>query len=800
MIISSYFVIAFRQLKNQSISTIINIVGLALALSCATVFYHIIAHELSFDRWHEKSDRLYMVAIEKNTGKWRSEIHYPAAEMLRHDFPDFEMITRTHGPHEYKISIEKDNGERDHFNEPLILFADSYFPKLFDFTILTSFNYNILDQHGYVILTESFAQKYFAENDPIGKFIYIRDSIPIQVAGIMANPPRNTCFHFNMLISAPTFDKLQEDPKKTDDWLFASGASVFASLKPNDTPEKYKNRLEEFTWRHAAFYNGEYYYRLYPIKQFHTDTQFEGNFSYYTSPSELIWLPAVLAILILFIAGFNFINLTTAQNMLKAKEVGIRTVAGSTRWQLSIRFTIEIIIIIFIASLLSIILSQWLLSVVNEMFEIINYQLSLNVESILFIVALALLLITLTSIYPIILLLRLKPQEVLKSKLYAGRGHVNNAIRKALIVFQLSCSFLILISAMVISKQISTWENTDLKFRIKHILIINLPATSQEHHNHFKNRIARLTGVESVSISNDSPMGGRWGGARYSEESEEIPAGVLLIDYDFLDTYNLNLFAGNLDETNVNRKVIINRKLASALGFVRPEEALNEEITVDIAFREKFNANILAVMEDNINSPIENVSTPKIYILNYDAKGISYGLHVAINENSMGNQIESISKEFKSTFPDEVFEWEGIEEKIALNYLLESLIKKAVKFGAGAAMLIACIGLYGVISFMGMARKKEVGIRKVNGATKIDIIMLFAKEFMLLVILSFAMTAPIASYLMNNWLQQYPHRIGLHPIFFIHALLFIMLFTILSILQGIWQSARLNPAEILKTD
>jgi putative ABC transport system permease protein len=796
----SYFIIALRHIKKQIHFTVINIVGLALAISCATAFYHIIAHELSFDRWHEKSDQLYMVSIEKNSGKWRSEVHYPAAEMLRQDFPDFEMVTRTHGPHDYKISIEKEHGDRDHFNEILILFVDSYFLQLFDFQALTSFNFTILDEPGYVILTKTLAQKYFADKDPIGKLIYIRDSIPLQVAGIMADPGRNTCFHFNMLISAPTFDKLQRDPKKIDDWLFASGTSVFASLKANDNPEKYKSRLEEFTWRYAAFFKGDYYYRLYPLKQLHTDTHFEGNYSYYTSPPELIWLPATLAILILFIAAFNFINLTTAQNMQKGKEVGIRTVAGSTRWQLYIRFTTEIIIIISISSLLSMIFSHWLLLEVNKMFEIINYQLSLNSASILFMVALALLLIILTSIYPVVLLLRLKPQEVLKNKLYAGRGHANNTIRKGLIVFQLSCSFLILIAALVIGKQISVWQNTDLKFRAKNLLVIDLPVTSTESHIDFKNRISRISGIESVSISSNSPMDGRWGSAQYNDETEAIPAGVLLIDYDFLNTYNLNLIAGNLIENSVNRMVIINRKLASELGFIYPEEALNEEITVDVAFREKFKANIHAVMEDNIDSPLKNVSTPKVYILNAGIKDISYGLHVAVNENYTGNQIESIFKEFKSTFPDEVFEWESIEEKIAIDYILESLIKKAVSFGSIIAILIACIGLYGVISFMAIARKKEVGIRKVNGAAKTDIIMLFAKEFVLLVMISFAITAPVSSYLMNNWLQQYTYRIGLQPIFFIQALLFITALSFLSILQGAWQSARINPSDVLKTD
>jgi putative ABC transport system permease protein len=796
-VLHNYLIVAWRHLLHQRVSTAINILGLALAIACCTLFYLILAHELTFDHWHKKASRIYMMMIEKRDGTKRSQVHYPAAEALRQDFPDFEMITNTHGPEEFKISIQRTD-RRDQFNEPLVLFADSYFLQMFDFKPSTSFGYRLLDMPGQALLTASLATKYFGEEEAVGKLIYISDTVPVLVAGILANPPRNTNFQFNIIVSAPTFDKLQKDPKKINDWLFSSGASVYACLPAGDSPEKYKSRLEEFTERHAAFYkSGDYYYRLYPLKKFHTDTGFEWDFIHYTPPPEMLWLPAIIAVLLLSIAGFNFINLTTAQTMLRAREVGIRAVAGSSRFQLSIRFAIEIAITIIIAVGISLLISYVLLPDVNSLFAIVNYQLTLTPGILFCLLALGTTILILTGIYPVLILLRLKPDEALKSKVYAGRGHINNLIRNTLIVIQLSGSFLLLTASLVVSAQISLWENTDMHFRRDKIAMVNLPEASLDQYRNFKMKLTRIPGVEKVSITNSPPTGGWWGSAKILEADPEVNASSIFIDDDYHEVYDMKLLAGRINPTGELKKVILNRKLVSSLGFDSPEEAINQEVIIDIGFKEKFKAPVHAVLEDNFNNPMQNFAKPKIYILNHIPKDMALNAHLA-HSTDYAAVMESVGKEFKSTFPNELFEWGTIEENVADDYLLETLIKKAVRFGAAVALIISAIGLYGIIRFIGTVRQKEMSIRKVNGASSLNIFTIYLKEFLSLVLISFVVTTPFVVVMLNQWLEQYANRVRLQPGFFIVALVLILLITFVSILYRAIQHAKVNPVEVLR--
>jgi len=793
-------VVAWRHLIRQRTSTVINVVGLSLAAACCTLFYSIIAHETSFDHWHKKADRIYMMIVEKKDGSKGLQVHYPAAEALRKDFPDFELVTKVHGPEAFKMSIEKPDHERYHFIEPLVLFTDSYFLQMFDFKPQTSFDPGILDSPNEALITSSLAKKYFLDGNAVGQFIYLNDSVPLHIAGIMADPPRNTSLQFNMLVSNFTHDKLQKDPSKINDWLFHSGAEVYVCLHGGDAPEKFTDRLERFTERYAGFYKpGDYYYRMTPIKEIHASKEFDFDFIHYSTPSELIWIPAALAVIIIVIACFNFINLTSAQTMVRMREVGIRMVTGSTRVQLSVRFLLETAVTIIIAMLASVLMSMVLLPEVNKLFAIVNYRLTVTEETIFFLIALGAILLIVTGLFPVWMVWKFKPTEALKSTVYAGKHHFNNQIRKTLIVIQLSSSLFLLVASLVINDQISEWENTDMKFRTNNLLVVRLPPGPMDQWHRLKTGVGRLASVEGLSISNSSPTGGLWGSAKLSEESESIEAPISFIDEDFMNMFQLNMLAGSLNGAESSRKIVINRKLSEALGFNRPEQAINHEMIVDIAFRENSKVVISAVIENSVSSPVDKLVKPHVFIVNYQAKD-EENMNLYIAMNGKLDNLENVKQEFASTFPDDVLEMGTIEQQIAEDFVLEDLMKKAVRFSAGTAMIISAIGLFGVISFMSAARRKEMSIRKVNGALSINIVKLFLTEFLWLVLISFGVTAPLTILLINRWLGQYVNRISLQPIHFVLGVGGIVIVTLVSILYRTLETARVNPAETLRAE
>ncbi|MGK7391065.1 MAG: ABC transporter permease [Candidatus Cyclobacteriaceae bacterium M2_1C_046] len=791
----NYLTTSWRNLVKYRLSTLINILGLGLAIACCTIFYSIIAYETTFDNWHSKADRIYRVIIENKDGSKSAGVHFPAAEELRQDFWDWEIISEAHGPQAYKISVERSN-TMDHYNEPLVVFADAHFLEILDFETLTSVDPSILNQPDQVLLTEKLVIRYFGSTNAVGKIIYLNNNIPLEVAGVLADPPGNTNLSFNMLVSNQTYDKLEKD--RLNDWLFFGDANVYVTLKENESPAKYLSRLETFTEKNAAFYKtGDYYYRLIPLKDYHTSSGF-GLENHYKTPSELIYIPAFLGIIILVFACFNFINLSTAKLLLSTREWGIRKVIGSSRMQLLIRYFIENAIVILLALLVGILVSIPLLKEINSLFSIVQFQLEINSGIGVFLILLGSGLVIITGFYPMLLLLKFKPIEAIKSKLYGGKSKSRTLTRKMLIIFQLSGTAFLFLFALVVFMQLNLWEDMDRNFKKVSVLIYDIPSATTNQYTQFKTSLSKLAEIEAVTFSNGMPGWGEWGAVKLSGEKEFTDAVITYIDHDFFNVYKTDLTETDLKADN-QKKVFISQKLVKYLEFEHPEEIINKELVIDKIFGETFSAPITAVVEDVIDDPINNSSSPIIYVLGIEPDHFTQA-HVGIYGNYNDELVSRVDEAYAAAFPDEVIEHTTIEDVVYSSYLLEQITKKGIVFGTVMALLISAIGLFGVISFMNVARQKEMCIRKVYGATGRDIIKIYSKEFLILALLAYLFAIPFELLFINQWLQQYVNRISLQPDFFILTFLVIVFLIFISVIFRVLQSSRSNPGEVLRSE
>ncbi len=793
--LKNYLQITFRSLYRNKLTSLINTAGLGLAIACCIPFYHIIQYETSFDDFHKRADRIYLVILDWYGRDDDGHVHYPAADALQTDFPDFEQITRSHGPVSGKISIEHPDGMWQLFTEDQIRYADPHFLTTFDFKSITPITSSTLQKPNEVLLTASLARKYFSDLEVIGKTIRLDDDTELQVVGLLEDPPLNTSMPFRMIVSYSTFDRKN---KERDGWLFAGDISVYVTLREGDRPEQFRERLETFTEKHVAFYKeGMYSYNLEPLNKIHANPDFGFDTNYY-APPELIWLPGFLGILIIVIACINFVNLSTAQAVMLAKETYIRKVAGSSNAQLLIRFLLQTFVIVLTALLVGLLIGYILLNQVNQLFAVVNYNLTIDSNTLLLLAFLGLFILLAAGLYPALILIHLNPASIFRGNFYSARSNLPADLRKLLIVFQISSSLILLVAAVVVTMQINFWRDTDLKFRTNDILTFPIPADKSLKKESLRNALQNTSGIQNVSFSSFSPLQGYSGGASLSGKADNMDVRINFIDETFQDVYALTLIAGTPMQDTHQPTLLINEELAHILGFPQAQDALGNTIDFTVLLGDSFKASVSGVSRDFVNgNPMDAKTLP--YAMAFQPEKASQA-NVALIPNPPRDIIDRIKAAFDQAYPNEIFSPELMTTKLEKSYELESLIQKAVSFISGLSILISCIGTIGIINFMAARRRKEFGVRKVAGADNSDIVKIFLKEFIIFTLIGFSIGGPIVAWLLQHWLQNYPHHLTLHAGYFLVALLALTVITVITILGQVHRVSNVNPAEILRTE
>ncbi len=794
----NYLKIAIRNLWRNKAYALVSCSGLALGISCAVLLFLFVRFHLGFDHHHANYENIYRVTT--NMQRADGGVSYvagtplPLAEALRLDFPEIAAVAPIQYMHVVPLSVEE-NGEVKQISGESIVVADSAFFNVFSANWLMGNPEKALVAPGEIVLTEKLAKTLFGDKNPMDNTVSLAGAYDFKVVGILENPPSSSSLPYTALVSFQTEDAEINNP---GNWAsIASNNQCYVILPENVSEESVEARLPELNEKYKKGRAAETeFHTLQPLHEIHFDESY-GDFSKRTSYTQLVAI-GLIALFLITIACVNFVNLATAQAMRRGKEVGIRKVLGSYRWQLVTQFMGETFLITIISIVLAFGILQWVLPVFNNFIEeSLAIQPLEDTTLLLFLTGVAILTTLLAGLYPSFLLSGFQPAKVLKGQTMDTKvGGIS--IRRSLVGFQFFIAQILIVATLVIVWQTHYISNASMGFDTASRVIVSLPDNSPNALDAFKHKLLQNPHIASVSFGSAPASGNNsWMGFTYEnqEDISNFKVQVKMADDKYLDTYGLNLVAGrNLYPSDSVRELLINEKLMKKLGAQQPEEIIGKRI--------KLGGNeyvpIVGVVADFHMRSLHSGISPCIITSNASQY---WEAGILVNKNAPVQEVlTNIEESWEATYPEGLFDYDFLNESIANFYKEERRMSQILTVFALIAIFISCLGLYGLASFMAAKRTKEVGIRKVLGASVQQIVLLFSKEFVWLVALAFVVATPLTWYLMEQWLQNFAYQVDLNIGLFILAELASLLIALLTVSYRSLKTAMANPVESLKDE
>ncbi len=768
----NYFKTAFRSLNRNRNYTIINIAGLAVGIAVCIMIFIIIQFQTSFDNFHSKKDRIYRVLTEyhhsdaANTGK---DIPFPMPEGLKTAFAQIEQVAPVWASHNDNLLIPDYNGTTiKAFKEDKgVFFVGPSFFKMFDYPLLAG-SYESLKDPNNVLLTKEIAEKYFGDwetalgktiNLKAGGSLFSHATDVLKVSGILATIPANTDFQLKLVVAFGT--GITEDMSKNTDWQDRTNSDFgcYVLLPSNISVDNFNQQLRTYSQKIESPDNKDSHI-IQPLNAVHYDTQ-TGDYSNKTMSLQLLNVLWLIAAFILLIACVNFINLSTTQAVNRAKEVSIRKVFGSNKSQLQIQFIIETLLIVISAVILASVITILVLPYITHLLELpLSFNKPGNPAIILFLLTITVVVTTLASFYPSVVLSRLSPVNALKSKLTANTAK-GISLRRGLVVFQFIIAQILIIGTLIIVKQMNYFMNQPLGFDKD--AIINVPFRVDtvffKREEHLKQQLLSLSGVQAVSFSSNTPVEDAddiWSTFKFDHAIKEadFKAITKFADEEYVPAYKLQLIAGrNLQPSGMTREFLVNESFMKSLGIKNPDEILNKEISM---WGGRIKCPVVGVLKDFNDRSFRHYPAPLLITTN---RTMYSQATIKLETKNISSTLQSVKTIWEQTLPNFVYEYNFLDDKIASFYKQETQLEQLYEIFAVIAILLSCLGLYGLAFFMAVQRTKEVGIRKVLGASADKVVYLFLKEFIILIAIAFVIATPIAWYFMHNWLQNYAYRI-----------------------------------------
>lgn len=787
--------ITLRSLWKNLGSDLLNVTGLTLGVLGSIIIFLTVKYEMSFDTFHQNESQIYRVTNNyyyPTFTMYVGQTPDPMAEALQTDFPEFTKVFPIHSNSNHNISVEQQIFESD------IIYCGPEFIQAFDYYndpsqwIIGNPN-DILKEVNKTVLTKTLAEKLFQTVEgAIGKTIVLSNEIPLEVAGVMEDPPSNTNYPFEQLVSYRT-------RSASESFGGVSATSTFVQLPASVSVESLRPALDQFNKKYMEAAWGEDFVSmdLQALSDIHFDERFGAD--NYATDKTYLWALGLIGIFIILIACINFVNLATAKAITRSKEIGMRKILGSSKNSIIAQFMTESFLLAFIALCAGTLLAQLSFPYFSELTNLnIGNNFYYSPDLIVFILGLLVFITLAMGLYPAFMLAKFQPLEVFSPK-RATASLKGLTVRKGLIAFQLTTSQVLVIAAIVVSYQLQFFQNKDLGFEKESVLIVDINGNEPiDKKMAFKRKIQQFPFVKETTLASSLPMAGHNSStgltSKDSEIKERFNVEYIFADNDYVEAMNFEVLAGKTSvieiEEDTVRGFVVNETLIKRLDFGTAEEALGKSINVH-----GFDARIMGVVKDfHTLSLHENIKPIAIVygIRNYQSLGIKY------QTDNIRESIAQLETSWKSVFPDKNFDYYFLDEQMANIYDNEVRFSKIINAFTFISILIACLGLIGLSAFTSISRFREIGIRKVLGASVPSILLLISREFIVLTLISFIIGAPIAYYLISSWLEGFAYQIDLAWWMIVSAGIMTLLVTLLTVgLQSI-KAAMVNPIVSLR--
>ena len=813
--LKNYFLVAIRNFWRHKVSSLINIAGLSIGISASLIIFLLVHYDLSFDKFEKGRDRIYRVVTDftfAGEPNHNSGVCYPLHDAVATGIPGLETIAPLNSAEDNlgKVTVPNGNQPTIFKKQTGIVYADRNLLDLIGYTWLQGSPATALNQPYQLVLTESNARLYFphlALNEIIGRNLIFADTISTTITGIVKDISQNTDFTFKTFVSYSTLATARLRPFMWDKWGSTNGVSqLFVKLTPTTTPASLTARLKALFLKHNPPKTEDHYttdFKLQPLADMHFNADYGVYDDNRTAHKPTLYALLAVAAFLLLLACINFVNLTTAQATQRAKEIGIRKTMGSQRRQLALQFLNETFLLTAMATILSIAITPLLLNVFADFIPAgLKFNLFDQPIIFLFVILLIAAATLFSGFYPAIVMSAYKPIAVLKNQVSATSARTRSAwFRKSLTISQFVIAQVFIIGTILVGKQISYVLNKDLGFKKDAIVYFGAPwHGTKENRALLWQQLHTIPGIALLSQSATPPsLNSTWSTTmKYIDGKKEVVTEVQykLADTNYLGLYNLRLLAGtNITQSDTSNALIINETWLHTLGFRHPADAIGKSITWN-----KKTVPIVGVVADFHQRSLHEAIKP-LAITN----GTKYALNfnVALNPktpDTWQKTLAQIKNTYTAIYPDDEFSYEFVDETVAKFYTAEKNIEKLLTWATGLAIFISCLGLLGLVIFITNQRTKEIGIRKVIGATVTQIVFLLSKDFIKLVGLAILIALPFSWWGSHKWLESFAYRTDLSWWVFAAGGVILLVIALMILCLRTLLAARANPVESLRSE
>lgn len=793
----SFLKITFRNLKKYKRFSFINISGLGIGIGICILIFLFVENELGFDSHLTHRENIYRVVthIQHPEGiEYDASTPFPTAGALRDNFPELKQATQFYRESDVLITVGSNR-----YKEGVALFVEPQFFEILDTEWIVGDPSNALSQPQAVVITEYLAKKYFGDSEVIGKILRLENEFDFHVTGIVANPPRRTSLPYNMLISWNSLESYYRH--SLNNWgLIDSGSQTYVRLPQFVVPQDLEDRFEEFEQKYMKpLYAEQWSFHLQSMKDIHFNPRYE-SYNYVTSRTTLFAF-SVIGLLILLIACINFINLTTAQAMKRTREMGMRKVLGAARGQLIQQLVGETSLFTFLAILLAVFLAWAALPQLNQFLgNNVKLQIVPGIGLLVFLCSIYLFVNSLNSLYPAFVLSRYQPSKALKQKT-TSHGKSAYRLRNGLVLLQFIVSQVLIVGTLVIASQMKFVSNMDLGFRKEGIVTVPLPEYEETRCEALRSEWLKNPHIQDISFAWSAPTSGSNFDTPFVYEASgntiRWQVFVKMCDKRYLDVYEIPLIAGRFFEQNANdesnKQWVVNEAVVRRMRLSDPWEAVGKYVNVN-----NLDGEIIGVIGDLHVRSLRSEIQPTVFFNFWPTNFREAQIRIDMEDTPM--TIDYIKRVWTKFYSGSVFEYTFLDDFLRGLYEKEYKMLTMIQMASFLAILIGSLGLLGLVSFMVLQRTKEIGVRKVLGATVGSIYFMVSKELLKWVVFANLIAWPVTYFITLNWLRGFAFRIQLGAGYFLMGSMISLGIALLVMSHRVICAAIANPVKSLHSE